>query len=296
MKIFRKKQRDSGGQPVRIPGAKRFEQSPDGRHSYLKIKRVRRPPEEAQSQPQFDLPEYQGQPEICCVIASTPRSGSSLLGRLLRENGLGVPAEYLHPVTHLPFLAHRWNLLGDNRVDIDAYFRACFRWRTTREGVFTLKAHWKQFQPFLDLRLLPVCLTEARFALIRRRDLLGQAISRELARQTGQWSVHWPGKDCVPEYSGEAIAASMRNILHQNAQWRLFFARNNLAWQEVVYEDLLREPRETIQQVAAHLAPELKISPRVKVESSGLRVQRSQLNEEWRERFVRERGDWKGQQ
>ena len=78
---------------------------------YLQVNNIPKIPQESSSQPKFDLPEYSGRPKYLCLVASTPRCGSSLLGRLLQQNGLGVPNEYLHPNVHIPFLAHRWGLI-----------------------------------------------------------------------------------------------------------------------------------------------------------------------------------------
>jgi len=258
---------------------------------YLNLPQIPSIPSDALSQPRFDLPKFSGKPSYKCLVASTPRSGSSLLGRLLHENGLGVPNEYLHPSVHIPFLAHRWGLIEAGKVNLSLYLQTCFQYRTTQEGVFTCKAHWNQFQPFFNKGVLQRYFEGTRFVMIRRRDLLGQAISHEIASQTGQWSSYWP-KSKEPAYSKESIRKRMQAVLNENANWRMFFAQNDINWLEVVYEDLLRDPLDMIQKVIDHLIPEFGLQANASIESSGISKQRNSINQCWRERFVREASNW----
>lgn len=260
---------------------------------YLKIGKIPELPEQSPSQPHFDLPVYQGRPKIQCVIASTPRSGSSLLGRLLQANGVGVPNEYFNRSPHIAFLSRRWGLInGREELDIDEYLQTIFKYRTTEQGVFSVKAHWDQFQLFLRSGILNRYFFGARFVMIRRRDLLGQAISYEIASQTGQWASNWVGVK-EPVYSKDSIHKKIQYIINQYANWFMFFAQNNVPWIEVVYEDLVKYPENTIEYVLRHLVPQLNIKPKAELEKSGLSVQRNQINDQWRERFVKEMGYWR---
>ena len=84
----------------------------------------------------------------------------------------------------------------------------------------------------------------------------------------------------------------MQVIVSQNANWRFFFARNDINWQEVVYEDTLASPGYTIQRIVDHLVPEQEITAQAELSSSGLKKQRSGLNAQWKERFIQESGEW----
>ncbi|MFO7803951.1 MAG: Stf0 family sulfotransferase, partial [Desulfovermiculus sp.] len=180
---------------------------------------------------------------------------------------------------------------GGGAQNVRKYLQTCFQYRTTQDGVFTCKAHWNQFQPFLKKGVLQEYFAGARFVLIRRRDLLSQAISYEIATQTGQWSSNW-SKGREPEYSRQAITKKMQSIISQNANWRLFFARNAINWQEVVYEDMLANPEDTIQRAVDHLVPELEITAQAELSTSGLKKQGNDLNTQWKERFIQESGEW----
>ena len=56
--------------------------------------------------------------------------------------------------------------------------------RSTANGVFGVKAHWKQFQLACRLRL-ERNMSNATFIQINRDDVLGQAISLAVATQSG---------------------------------------------------------------------------------------------------------------
>ena len=156
---------------------------------YLNTEKITELPEHAKSQRKYDLPYYDDWPKIKYIICSSPRCGSNLLSEILHaQDGLGVPIAYLHLPAHFPFLAHRWNCLNDNYVDIHKYFKSCFRWRTSKNGVFGMKTHWNHFEYFLKSGILHYYFPNTKFVFLRRQDLLGQAISLELANQTGQWT------------------------------------------------------------------------------------------------------------
>ena len=84
----------------------------------------------------------------------------------------------------------------------------------------------------------------------------------------------------------------MLNILQQNANWRYFFAENDLNWIEIKYEDLCKDPSATVQKVCSHIAPNLKLFPNVNLNNLRFKIQRNHINQEWRERFLQELGDW----
>lgn len=72
----------------------------------------------------------------------------------------------------------------------------------------------------------------------------------------------------------------------------MFFAQNNLPYIEVVYEDLIKDPESIMHAVLGHLVPEIKIKVKAELNKVGLSVQRNKINEQWRERFVKEMGYW----
>ena len=237
----------------------------------------------------FDQPRYMGDPRIY-VIASQPRSGSHYLAQLLRSTGeAGVPLEYFHA-------AHwkRWVKRCGKFNPPSAFYMMC-QLRTTPNGVFGLKAHWKQFQFACHLRLEPK-LKDAAFIQITRADMLGQAISLVMASQTGAW-IHGHERQRAPEYSFTAIQSALSQVATERAGWDLFFASTGIEPIRISYEELTGDTDAIMRRVCDHIG--IGWSPS---EPATARVQRSGESEAWRERFLttlpelQESGNfWRGQ-
>lgn len=211
------------------------------------------------------------------IIVAETRTGSNYLCALMRSTGkLGNPNEYFSP--HVAF--------GDAATRSDR----CNIARTqggTPNGTTAVKVfayHWNwlhreiRFAEFFPNRY---------WVWLRRRDLLAQAVSRAIALQTRAWK-----SDAVPaslpRYSSADILRTLRYISNAEARWRMFFARNGLSPLMLWYEDLVSAPGPTVMQIAAHAGVEIRpsdISPDVHV-----RMQRTALNEEWKEKFISEMG------
>ena len=221
----------------------------------------------------FDQPRYVDPPQIY-VIASQPRSGSHYLAHLLRSTGqAGVPLEYFHS-THWK----QWGKRCGQYNPLSAFKIMC-QLRTTPNGVFGFKAHWKQFQYACHLRLEPQ-LQNASFIQITRDDLLGQAISLVIASQTGAW-IHDHEQQRHPEYSFAAIQNALRQLTAERAEWDLFFASTGITPVRITYEDLTSHLDETMHRVCSHI--DVDWSP---ASVATTQVQRTDRSGEWRERFL----------
>lgn len=221
----------------------------------------------------FDQERYTGCPEIY-VIASQPRSGSHYLAALLRGTGqAGVPLEYFHK-GHWKSWVKRCR-----RENPLSAFRILCQLRTTPNGVFGVKAHWRQFQFACTLRLENE-FKAAKFVQITRDDLLGQAISLVIASQTGAW-VHDHQPRSEPEYSFAAIQRAIGTIVSERGHWDRFFALTGINPLRVTYERLTEQRDATMELVCGHLGIEWNAST-----PAALRVQRTGRSTEWRERFL----------
>ncbi|MCC7273970.1 MAG: hypothetical protein IT561_14980 [Alphaproteobacteria bacterium] len=235
----------------------------------------------------FDLPPYEG-PVRSYVICSTARSGSTLLGELLRGTGhLGVPSEYFqNPHVIVPMGRRLGALSADGVLDMSAYLAALRRLRTTANGCFGVKTHLHQVRPVLHLDVVRRLLLESRIVWIRRRDVLGQAISDELANQTQEWT-RLPGTTRRPRtaiFSHDAVLARLRRILVENEEWNAIFTVNGLAPITVEYEALLADCDGICAAVARYLG--LDPPPSFSLDAVPIVQQRDAINETWRARFL----------
>lgn len=94
---------------------------------------------------------------------------------------------------------------------------------------------------------------------------MGQAISREIAWQTGKWTSLTPVETTVtPRYDADRITRQIAAIQREEALFPLIFAAFGLTVTEVAYEDLVRRPmpvlRRTMQEIG-HPCPDWRPSP-----------------------------------
>src|SRR5262249_31356586 len=124
-----------------------------------------------------------------------------------------------------------------------------------------------------------------KFVLLKRCDLLGQAISAHRAAQTKQWRATLAA-DRPAIYDADQIRAYLRAAAQDYARWDVFFARNGIDPTVITYEDMLAEPQACVDRVASLFG--LQGQARIKAEAVDLAVQRDATTEEWRARFLGE--------
>lgn len=217
------------------------------------------------------------------AICTIPRSGSNFLGQLLASTGcLGRPLEYFNGPAR--------RVLDDPTFPDDPS-EQMLRIRTlgaTPNGVYALKLFPSQH----DLVRPHVSWTEAlpdlHFIYLERRDVLGQAISWARAQQTGQYRSTQP-LQAAATYDLQLIHARLRDIAREQARWTAFFARTGITPTTLIYEKLMEDPQEGVRRIADLFgyAETAVIDP----SKINLKIQRDEVIEDWRKRFVSEAGD-----
>lgn len=210
------------------------------------------------------------------VICAEPRSGTTFLCQLLRSTGqLGNPREY---VLHSGMA----RALEAGAAGIDDLLAQA----STPNGIYGIKLFSHQFDVVSRAHLfdrLPACA----FIHVERRDLLGQAISHVKATQTRRFRAASP-EGRPPVYDRRAIERALRAILRDQARWREYFAINAIEPLVLVYEDIVREPGETVEAVARLVG----LDGRAAFDPAKLPERQADASSaEWRQRFLDEAGD-----
>ena len=79
-------------------------------------------------------------------------------------------------------------------------------------------------------------------------------------------------------------------LVRAQIRWRYYFARNGLPVLNLVYEQVMQFPQETVEAVGRLIG--LSETPRVDMEQiADLRIQRDALSDAWRARFIAESRD-----
>lgn len=220
--------------------------------------------------PDWDLPPPTA-PIRPYVIASSPRTGSTLLARLLWDTGLvGAPKEYLNPMqlrdwglrlgsparkaALAPLRGRAVGLAGRPPLlprDLQAHLAQVIQRRSSKDGFFGLKLHFHHHQQHCSATPLTQLLgARPRWIHIHRQDRLAQAISWERALQSGRWaSTQGPG---LPQrYSRRRIQQALDRIERQERGWaRILEGEEQIS---LSYESLLTDRQGSLRRILAFL-------------------------------------------
>jgi LPS sulfotransferase NodH len=262
---------------------------------------------------QADYPPWEGPPRRTLVVASHPRSGSTLLGEAIHAaGGVGLPLEYFHRGFRPRFEA-RWGA-----VSLDAYIQAVHRFRTDPAGVFGVKLFWRDLEDLAHERgpasrsdvprPLPGDLTPSdyrelfarvedaiphpTFIHLRRRDRVRQAVSSLTAQRTGHWR-EVPGAPRrlpiePPSYDFEQLAGQIADADRCQRHWTAFFSALGAEPYELSYERLVGDYQATVGALLMSIGATDRTArpPR-------LRRQSDEASEAMALRFLRDEAAWR---
>ena len=217
------------------------------------------------------------------MIASTPRSGGTLLSQHLWNSGImGAPAEYFG------FYSTFLRLVARFRPDtIEKYMLKLMPHRTAANGVFGFKAHYDHIQ-FMALPGMLNRLNQMQGIAVERRDHLAQAVSHARALQTGQWDSLNKNRRAGPAYNADLIRWSANHLDQQRRGWKAFLEHHNVTPVMVDYDTLAAGPAGIAAQIIAQAnVPHKPVTP---VNVPLLEWQADTINAEWIARFKEESG------
>jgi LPS sulfotransferase NodH len=232
--------------------------------------------------PSHDEDFYDGRPRKIVLIASAPRVGSTLLLEgLVAAGALPYSAEMFNPA-HIQDFYLRWGRLSDAE-----YLERLFQYRTNKQGLFGVKAHYDHYERFMGLAPPESC----DIILIERRDKIAQAVSYYFGIQTQQWaSFQWPArkKEEVP-YDYEALFSGLQQISGFALDWRELLTGRGLEPKYVIYEDFSRDYQATVADLSSWITGrEVKaediVPPR-------MRILRDEVSLRFKEKFIQDMRD-----
>jgi len=240
-------------------------------------------PENDFASSKFDTSHHAELKEVLCLL-STPRSGSTLFCDLVYRNGGPILHEYFQSNRYMSIMAQRWGISRKYRklpkfrrriqVRVEDYFTHLVSNRVSESGVLGINLHGEHLPNFLKAK--PFFQNKPiTYLMIKRKDVLKQAVSFHIALQTKIWSSAFGEPKVSPIYSYEGIKSALLRIVKQNASLDLYVEQHSLNVEEIYYEDLI----EDMALVKRCLSGEgtLKL-PQVKVQTNS-------YNQEFLERF-----------
>ena len=218
------------------------------------------------------------------IVASSYRSGSQYLCWRLWQTGLlGAPSEVLNPTSELRVLMSRFK--ASSPAD---YIAKLLARRTSRNGVFGMKAHFHHFEAFQkEYPPLLEVLAPTSYIYISRQDRIAQAVSMAKALQTDAWTSRMEeGPKPVLFYDREMIAHCLVDIEQQDATWRRWFETHKITPFQVTYDELTADAARVVRSFVEYLG--VQNDERDEVDIPPARKQADETNQEWIERFERE--------
>ncbi|WP_118133114.1 Stf0 family sulfotransferase [Oceanicella sp. SM1341] len=240
-----------------------------------------------------------------CIICTSPRSGSTLLCRLLQATGrAGLPDSHFHEPS-LAAWAEDYGLapesFPDDRALTAAVLKAAIARGSGDTGCFGLRLQQHSFGFFMerlgalfpqagsDAERLRAAFGETLFIHLTREDKLAQAVSRLKAEQTGLWHRRADGSELErlsaprpPAYDAAAIAAHVADMTAADAAWEAWFAAQGITPLRLTYDALSRAPQAVLAQVLGALGLDPALAEGVAAPTARLS---DALSAEWIARF-----------
>lgn len=209
------------------------------------------------------------------IICTSPRSGSTLLTRMLRDSGVaGWPGSHLHGAS-LTAWTEALDLAAPAEIGaLELAQRCCAAARAlgTRDGIFALRLQGHSLGTFRqalgllhpgepnDGARLQAELGRTRVIYLHRDDLVARAVSLLRAQQSGLWHMGADGTEIErlapparPVYDARAIAAQVAAFAAMDRAWNAWFAGQGISPLRLDYDALAADPNGTLVRVLSFL-------------------------------------------
>jgi len=239
------------------------------------------------------------------IICTSPRSGSTLLCRLLAATGVaGNPGSHFHAPSLGAWLED-YGLTGrvfsSERERLAAVVAAAVDRGTGKAGLFGLRLQRPSFAYFIeqlgvlypgeacDAARIRAAFGETLFIHLTRADKVAQAVSYVKAQQTGLWHRAPDGTEIErlsppqdPTFDRAAIADKVAEVTALDADWRAWFGCEGGEPLVVSYDDLSADPARQLRRILAALGRDAALAQAVRPEVAKLA---DVVSRDWVERF-----------
>ncbi|MBE1282985.1 MAG: sulfotransferase [Rhodobacteraceae bacterium] len=245
------------------------------------------------------------------VICTSPRSGSTMLCKLLQETGVaGCPGSHFHR-TSLQAWLDSYNLhassYGSEKQALTAIFAAAIAKGSGNTGTFGLRLQQHSLSFFLqklavlypepsgDQARLNAAFGPSLFIHLTRENKLEQAISRLKAEQTGLWHRNADGSELErlsaprqPIYDAAAITAHVKDLTEADLNWNIWFTKQGIQPLRITYDELSDAPTRVLAGVLKALGQDPAIAQNITPPTAKLS---DEVSREWAHRFRAENNE-----
>lgn len=208
------------------------------------------------------------------ILCTAPRSGSTLLCRLLTDTGIaGAPSSLFHRPTLADW---RRGLHLASNTPLPRIIAAAQLAGSAQTGMFGVRLQRPSMPFFLeqlailhpgestDHARIRATFGTLRYIHLTRPDKVAQAVSLLRAEQSGLWhkaangaEIERTGPPQSPKYDATAIAAHVATFQGYDQAWQTWFAKESITPHRVSYDDLSKDP----QTVLANILQALELNP-----------------------------------
>lgn len=244
------------------------------------------------------------------VICTSPRSGSTLMCRLLAATGVaGNPDSHFHGPSLSDWLAEHCIVPdrgASEREILAKVFEAAIAEGRGNTGIFGLRLQRHSFDHFrgklailhperkTDRLRLEAAFGRTLFIHLTRTDKIEQTVSYVKAEQSGLWHVAPDGTELErlaphrePAYDGTALRACFEMFTTYEQEWELWFENQAIEPLRITYDALAADPRATLLTVLERLGADLSTADGV---SPALRKLADATSRAWVTQFRAEIG------
>ena len=221
------------------------------------------------------------------IICGTPRTGSTLLCKLLASTKTAGNPHSFYRRQDLSEWAEEWGLPGrDTMSELDfnaAYLKAAiangrggtgiFGLRLMRENLDELSAILDQVFPRLpsDRARFEKAFGRVLYMHLSRENKLAQAVSLVKAEQTGLWHIAPDGTEIErvapakePQYDFERLKREVTELEAYDAAWNIWFVEQGIIPLRLGYERLAADPAATLLDICGALGVQAPIADDIK--------------------------------
>jgi len=217
-----------------------------------------------------------------CMI---PRSGSTYLGAVLRDNGFGEFMERFRVVNG----SLEEDVANAKSSIYDDYVRHKISRSRGKSGHVGFKVDWPQFVPLYYLGAWRRYFTTSHFIYLTRENILLQAISRYVGETTGIF--HSPhlqdGQQIPPDlpFDFARIESHVRQLVDMMSAWERFFAFEGVTPLRFTYEKIISDTEAGLKAIAAETGLPLTLPANLSNEFQPISTP---VNQKLRDAFVEE--------
>lgn len=220
------------------------------------------------------------------ILAFTNRSGSNYLAECMQLTGIsGLAGEWFnHPAVKNYCDLHEIKTL-------QGYIRAIARSKKGPENRFAAKVSWAQLYFLTRIGMFNQLMIRPKFILIRRRDLLNQAISFFIAQHTKKWTSTQHGTATVDSLvmNKKALVKIVNGLAFANSMFETYFSVFGVEYVQVYYEDLIADPKTELNKISNFVSNNPLSEKSFDALKAGTKKSQStQINHEFRQQFLSE--------